>query len=80
MNCPWLKGKSIKQCGAVQSPVVLSGCELSSFCNNGNYGSCPIYRARQRLQGDRISLTEYSLIYYRWTRNLSLPEGRGDGS
>ncbi len=69
MDCMWLKGKETKQCGAVDSSVVLSGCELEEFCTSGDYESCPVYKARERLGDKRLSVKQYYLVYSSWTRH-----------
>lgn len=52
INCPWLRGNGVKQCGAVGCPVVLSIFELEEYCSGGGYSGCPVFRARRRLRKD----------------------------
>ena len=70
MKCPFLKGERTKQCGAVTCTVVLSGCELSKYCETANYARCPVYNAFMKKKY-RLSLNEYCRIYSLWTKKIN---------
>lgn len=62
MQCPFLKGKSVKMCGAVSVTVLLDAKDLEKYCLSKSYTSCPVY-SRLRLHGqERMSLKEYYLV------------------
>ncbi len=60
MNCPLLKGKFNKQCGAVKALVVLSNAQLVLYCENGRFEECPVYMTWQNLSGKEMSLAAYA--------------------
>ncbi len=62
MNCPFLKGKSVKMCGAVGVTVLLTSEDLENYCLNENHKSCPVYMKLDEEGKKRISLKEYYLI------------------
>jgi len=68
MDCPFLGGKDRKVCMAVSSTVILSCCELESFCQGSGYMTCPVYRAYRKMQGKKLSLDQYCIIYSLWVR------------
>jgi hypothetical protein len=68
MNCPFLVGQTIKQCRGVSAAVVLSGCELTTYCQNGEFKSCPVFQACQKRKGEELSLNDYCVIYSAWAR------------
>ncbi len=72
MNCPYLKGKTIKQCGAVNCAVVMNGNELAEFCKSPNHVNCPVYIAKSGKDGS-LNLKEYYAIYARWTKSMPSP-------
>ena len=68
MKCPYVKGGSIKRCGAVEGTVVLSGCELKNFCMRAKHASCPVYQAKIKITGAKLPLDQYYAIYSIWSR------------
>lgn len=69
MNCPWLKGKGVKQCGAVNCPVVVSIVELDNYCNGGSYPLCPVFQARKKQRKD-LNVDQY---FVQFTKGLVAP-------
>jgi len=70
MKCPFLTGERIKQCSAVTCTVVLSGCELSEYCESASYTKCPVYQAFLRKEFG-LSLNEYCEIHSLWTKKIN---------
>ncbi len=68
MNCPYLKGRDIKQCGAVECAVALSGCELKNFCTKEKYAFCPVFKAKTNIASAGLTINQYYAIYSNWVR------------
>ena len=60
MQCPLLRGRNTKQCGAVKALVVLSTDQLELYCESGRFEECPVYMAWKNFSGRVLSLAAYS--------------------
>ncbi len=70
MDCPFLQGNEHQSCGAVDSPVILSGCELQTFCRDGHHTSCPVYNTCRKMN-IKLKVNQYYAIYSCWIRKNS---------